>query len=58
MKATRKQKKMRDRIAKDIMVEQAQKKKDPDDYVRSYVERFILPHVHEGEKDGQEGTQG
>ena len=30
----------------------------PYDYAKRYVEKFILPHVREGEGDGTQGTPG
>lgn len=42
-----------------IMKESYKRRKYPDNYAKRYVERFILPHVREGEKaNGTEGTPG
>lgn len=37
-----------------IMKEEYKRRRCPNDYAKRYVERFILPHVREGEGDGQE----
>lgn len=47
---TREQKIAHDTAMTKIIVDES-RRKHPDAYVRSYVERFILPHVAEGKKE-------
>ena len=40
-----------------IMKEEYKRRRYPDNYAKRYVERFILPHVRAGEKQGN-GEEG